>query len=88
MGRFSPGAIAGNGCGGGSGGDSGGGLPALCLLKNLSRSPVRCILDWIRCRFRKKRLMTTIKKRVQKIKDAGFLGGGVLVFRFLGAATV
>jgi hypothetical protein len=41
------------------------------------------------CRFRKKRLITTIKKRVQNTKDVGFLGGGgeELVFRFLGAAT-
>jgi hypothetical protein len=41
------------------------------------------------CRFRKKRLMMTMKKRVQKTKDAGFLGGGEgLVLRFLGAATI
>jgi hypothetical protein len=45
-------------------------------------------LERISCRFRKKRLIITIKKRVQKTKDAGFFGGGVgLVFRFLGAAT-
>jgi hypothetical protein len=59
------------------------------LLKSLSRSPVFCMLERISWRFRKKRLIMTIKNSVQKIKDAGFFGGrGGLVFRFLGAATV
>jgi hypothetical protein len=51
-------------------------------------------LDRISWRFRKKRLIMTIKKRVQKTKDARFLfgggaggGGAVLLVRFLGAAT-
>jgi methylated-DNA-protein-cysteine methyltransferase-like protein len=46
-------------------------------------------LDRISWRFKKKRLIMMIKKRVQKTKDTGFFGGrGGLVFRFLGAATI
>jgi hypothetical protein len=81
-------------CGGRSGGGARGGMgfsvsTAPVLLKSLSRIPVFFTLDRISCRFRKKRQMMMIKKRVQKTKDADFFGGGeALVFRFLGAATI